>query len=221
MTNRENLFQKLQSTVFPSIQGCVHVATIASEAGCLGEVLTAELKDYGGNVKANACLLTEVLHKHGVRIVSGGTDSHLARVDISSKGLTGQQTQDALSENNITSNKNPIRFDSIKPSEWWGLSLDSSAGTTRGFGTKEFEIIGNLIPDIFDAQNANESPLAAIIEKSRTVLAKLIDEFLIYAHSSHGLRCKPDQLPAARCCSSEARDLGDHDRSRLDWLNSN
>ena len=123
----------------------------------------------------------QVLQKRGVRIVSGGTDTHVVLVDVSSKDLTGQQSQDALSEINITSNKNPIPFDSAKPSEWKGLRLGSSAGTTRGFGAKEFEVIGNLIADIFDAQVADETTRAAVIAKSRAVVAKLVADFPIYA----------------------------------------
>ena len=172
MTNREDLFKKLQPAVFPGVQGSAHLATIAGKAVCLGEALTDEFKTYGANVKANARLLAEVLQKRGVRIVSGGTDTHVVLVDVSSKDLTGQQSQDALSEINITSNKNPIPFDSAKPSEWKGLRLGSSAGTTRGFGAKEFEVIGNLIADIFDAQVADETTRAAVIAKSRAVVAK-------------------------------------------------
>ncbi|RII76812.1 serine hydroxymethyltransferase [Pseudomonas monteilii] len=181
MTNREDLFKKLQPAVFPGVQGSAHLATIAGKAVCLGEALSDEFKTYGANVKANARLLAEVLQKRGVRIVSGGTDTHVVLVDVSSKDLTGQQSQDALSEINITSNKNPIPFDSAKPSEWKGLRLGSSAGTTRGFGAKEFEVIGNLIADIFDAQTANEATRAAVIEKSRAVVAKLVADFPIYA----------------------------------------
>ncbi|MFK0092335.1 serine hydroxymethyltransferase [Pseudomonas sp. NPDC090592] len=181
MTNREDLFKKLQPAVFPGVQGSAHLATIAGKAVCLGEALSDEFKTYGANVKANARLLAEVLQKRGVRIVSGGTDTHVVLVDVSSKELTGQQSQDALSEINITSNKNPIPFDSAKPSEWKGLRLGSSAGTTRGFGAKEFEVIGNLIADIFDAQRADEATRAAVIEKSRAVVAKLVADFPIYA----------------------------------------
>ncbi|WP_137945950.1 serine hydroxymethyltransferase [Pseudomonas sp. 3PA37B6] len=181
MTNREDLFKKLQPAVFPGVQGSAHLATIAGKAVCLGEALTDEFKTYGANVKANARLLAEVLQKRGVRIVSGGTDTHVVLVDVSSKDLTGQQSQDALSEINSTSNKNPIPFDSAKPSEWKGLRLGSSAGTTRGFGAKEFEVIGNLIADIFDAQVADETTRAAVIAKSRAVVAKLVADFPIYA----------------------------------------
>ncbi|MGY2284475.1 serine hydroxymethyltransferase [Pseudomonas gingeri] len=181
LTNREDLFKKLQPAVFPGVQGSAHLATIAGKAVCLGEALTDEFKVYGANVKANARLLAEELTKRGIRIVSGGTDTHVVLVDVSSKGLTGQQSQDALSTINVTSNKNPIPFDSAKPSEWKGLRLGSSAGTTRGFGAAEFEVIGHLIADIFEAQTADEATRARVIARSKAVVAKLCAEFPIYA----------------------------------------
>jgi len=181
LTNREDLFKKLQPAVFPGVQGSAHLATIAGKAVCLGEALTDEFKAYGANVKANARLMAEVLQKRGVRIVSGGTDTHVVLVDVSSKDLTGQHAQDALSTINVTSNKNPIPFDSAKPSEWKGLRLGSSAGTTRGFGAAEFEIIANLIADIFEAQAADEATRSGVIERSKAVVADLCAEFPIYA----------------------------------------
>lgn len=181
MTNREDLFKKLQPAVFPGVQGSAHLATIAAKAVCLGEALSDEFKTYGANVQANARVLAKALQQRGVRIVSGGTDTHVVLLDVSSKGLTGQQAQDALSSINITSNKNPIPFDSARPSEWKGLRLGSSAGTTRGFGADEFAVIGSLIADIFDAQTADEATRAALIEKSRASVAGLCGEFPIYA----------------------------------------
>lgn len=181
MTNREDLFKKLQPAVFPGVQGSAHLATIAGKAVCLGEALSDEFKTYGANVQANARLLANVLQERGVRIVSGGTDTHVVLVDVSSKDLTGQKAQDALSAINITSNKNPIPFDSARPSEWKGLRLGSSAGTTRGFGADEFAVIGSLIADIFEAQAADEATRARVIEQSRATVARLCGEFPIYA----------------------------------------
>lgn len=181
MTNREDLFKKLQPAVFPGVQGSAHLATIAGKAVCLGEALSDDFKTYGANVQANARLLAKVLQDRGVRIVSGGTDTHVVLVDVSSKDLTGQQAQDALSAINITSNKNPIPFDSARPSEWKGLRLGSSAGTTRGFGADEFAVIGSLIADIFEAQAADEATRARVIEESRATVARLCGEFPIYA----------------------------------------
>ncbi len=181
LTDREDLFKLVQSAVFPGVQGSAHLSTIAGKAVCLGEALTDEFKTYGANVKANAHLLAETLQRRGVAIVSGGTDSHLVLVDVSSKGLTGQKAQDILGAVNVTSNKNPIPFDSAKPSEWKGLRLGSSAGTTRGFGKGEFEIIGNLITDLFEVAAANEDERKAVEDRARATVANLCAAFPIYA----------------------------------------
>lgn len=180
LTNREDLFKKIQSAVFPGVQGSAHLSTIACKAVCLGEALTEEFRSYAASVKANAQLLAEVLQKRGLTIVSGGTDSHLVLVDVSSKSLTGQQAQDILTNVNITSNKNPIPFDSTKPSEWKGLRLGSSAGTTRGFGPNEFTVIANLLADLFDANSQDESIRREIESNTRQAVAKLCAAFPIY-----------------------------------------
>jgi len=180
LTNREDFVKKFQSAVFPGVQGSAHLATIAGKAVCLGEALTDEFKQYGANVKANAQLLAKVLMDRGIGIVSGGTDTHLVLVDVSSKGLLGQQAQDLLYAVDITSNKNPIPFDSAKPSEWKGIRLGSSAGTTRGFGSAEFETIGNLIADVFDAEALSEPERAAVPGRVRDAVDALCKAFPIY-----------------------------------------
>lgn len=180
LTNREDFVKKFQSAVFPGVQGSAHLATIAGKAVCLGEALTDEFKRYGANVKANAQLLAKVLMDRGIGIVSGGTDTHLVLVDVSSKGLLGQQAQDLLYAVDITSNKNPIPFDSAKPSEWKGIRLGSSAGTTRGFGSVEFQAIGNLIADVFDAEALSEPERAAVHGRVRDAVDALCKAFPIY-----------------------------------------
>lgn len=180
LTNREDLFKKVQSAVFPGVQGSAHLSTIACKAVCLGEALTDEFRTYAANVKVNAKLLAEVLQRRGLEIVSGGTDSHLVLVDVSSKSLTGQQAQDILTNVNITSNKNPIPFDSAKPSEWKGLRLGSSAGTTRGFGVKEFAVIGNLLADLFEASSCDDSRRGAVEDRARAIVTEMCAAFPIY-----------------------------------------
>lgn len=179
--NREDFAKKLQAAVFPGVQGSAHLATIAGKAVALGEALTDEFKTYAANVKANAQLLAETLQARGVGIVSGGTDTHVVLVDVSTKGLTGQQAQDLLYAVDITSNKNPIPFDSAKPSEWKGLRLGSSAGTTRGFGTDEFTRIGTMIADLFDAAKADATVLEKTQARVRAEVAELCARFPIYA----------------------------------------
>lgn len=179
LSNREDLVKKLQAAVFPGVQGSAHLATIAGKAVALGEALTPEFKTYAANVKANASLLADTLIARGVGIVSGGTDTHVVLVDVSTKGLTGQQAQDVLYDVDITSNKNPIPFDSAKPSEWKGLRLGSSAGTTRGFGKVEFIAIANLIADVFEAVGTDR--LAETQERARNAVALICARHPIYA----------------------------------------
>ena len=150
LSNREDLFRRLQTGVFPGVQGSAHLQVIAAKAVCLGEALKPEFRAYGRRVLGNARTLANKLHERGFKIISGGTDTHLVLIDVSEKGLTGQQAQDILAEVNITSNKNPVPFDSPNPKKWAGLRLGTGAGTTRGFNAEEFRSIGDWIGDLFD-----------------------------------------------------------------------
>ncbi len=181
MTNREDLAKKIQSSVFPGVQGSAHLQVIAGKAVALGDALTDEFKTYARNVQANARTLASTLQERQVRIISGGTDTHLVLVDVSSKGLTGQQAQDLLGSAGITTNKNPIPFDSGKPSEWKGIRLGSAAGTTRGFGEKEFVEIANLIGDLFDAAHQDENRRNEVITRAGQHVQTLCDQFPTYA----------------------------------------
>lgn len=153
--------KKLQSAVFPGAQGSLHTQVLAAKAVCLGEALKPEFKIYGAQVKANAARLAATLIDRGIPLVSGGSDTHLVLLDLSGKGIGGQQAQDALAAANITSNKNPIPFDSPKPSEWVGLRLGVAAGTTRGFNEEEFATIGQWIADVIDAEAKGDGAATA------------------------------------------------------------
>lgn len=181
MTNREDLAKKIQTSVFPGVQGSAHLQVIAGKAVALGDALTDEFKTYARNVQANARILANALQDRQVRIVSGGTDTHLVLVDVSSRGLTGQQAQDLLGRAGITSNKNPIPFDSPKPSEWKGLRLGSAAGTTRGFGVAEFTVIATLIGDLFDAADMDEDRRDEVIARVGQSVQSLCERFPTYA----------------------------------------
>ena len=181
MTNREDLAKKIQSAVFPGVQGSAHLQVIAGKAVALGDALTDEFKTYARNVQSNARILASSLQERQVRIVSGGTDTHLVLVDVSSKGLSGQQAQDLLGRAGITTNKNPIPFDSAKPSEWKGIRLGSAAGTTRGFGGTEFAEIANLIGDLFEVANEDEKRREDVISKVGKRVQQLCDQFPTYA----------------------------------------
>ncbi len=137
--------KKLQSAIFPGVQGSLHSQIIAAKAVCLGEALGDDFKRYGRQVVANARSLAQVLSAHGVKLVSDGTDTHMVLLDLSNSGQNGQQVQDSLARVNITSNKNPIPFDSAKPSQWLGLRLGVAAATTRGLDNETFVQVGEII----------------------------------------------------------------------------
>jgi glycine hydroxymethyltransferase len=137
--------QKLQSAIFPGVQGSLHSQIIAAKAVCLGEALGDGFKRYGRAVVDNAQALAAALAAAGIRLVSGGTDTHMLLLDLSPQGLRGQQLQDSLAEVNLTSNKNPIPFDSAKPGEWAGLRLGVGAATTRGLQRDDFTLLGEII----------------------------------------------------------------------------
>ncbi|MDJ0957495.1 MAG: serine hydroxymethyltransferase [Arenicellales bacterium] len=171
--------KKLQSAIFPGVQGSLHTQVIAAKAVCLGEALQPDFKLYGRRVKANAIRLAGVLQARGIDVISGGTDTHLVLLDLSSKGITGQRAQDVLYAANITSNKNPIPYDSTRPSEWVGLRLGTGAATTRGFGEDEFEQVGNIIADLID--NVTGANLDDQITSAQHSVANLCGQFPIYS----------------------------------------
>jgi glycine hydroxymethyltransferase len=179
LAKEERWRRSLNSAIFPGVQGSLHTQVIAAKAVCLGEALEPEFKQYAQSVRANARTLAETLQSRGVRVVSGGTDTHIVLLDLAPRGLTGRQLQDILYRANITCNKNPIPFDSSRPSEWVGVRLGSSAGTTRGFGEAEFERIGHSIADLADAavdqRRANDAVAAA-----KDTVASICRRFAIY-----------------------------------------
>ena len=170
--------RKLQSAIFPGVQGSLHTQVIAAKAVCLGEALQPEFKLYGRRVKANAIRLAGTLKTRGIDVISGGTDTHLVLLDLSSRGITGQRAQDVLYTSNITSNKNPIPYDSTRPSDWVGLRLGTGAATTRGFDEDEFEQVGNIIADLVD--NATGANLDEQIASAQQSVAELCARFPIY-----------------------------------------
>lgn len=177
--SRDKQWEKpLQSAIFPGVQGSLHTQVIAAKAVCLGEALRDDFKVYGQQLKHNAHTLAATLQARGIGIVSGGTDTHLVLLDLRECGLTGQTVQDILGEANITSNKNPVPFDSPRPSAWGGLRLGAAAATTRGLQQEAFTALGNTIADLIDA--CNRSDRQAVIDRSRHTVADLCQRFPIY-----------------------------------------
>src|SRR5262249_3665810 len=150
LTNDEAIAKKVDSAVFPGLQGGPLMHVIAAKAVALGEALRPDFKVYAKSVVANAKALSESLKSKGLDIVSGGTDNHLMLVDLRPKRLTGKVAELALGRAHITCNKNGIPYDPEKPMVTSGVRLGTPAGTTRGFGVAEFRQIGDMIVEVLD-----------------------------------------------------------------------
>ncbi len=177
-----DLGKKINSAVFPGLQGGPLMHVIAAKAVAFGEALKPEFKLYARAVVENAKALAETLHAEGLDIVSGGTDTHLMLVDLRPKGAKGRAAERALDRANITCNKNAVPFDTEKPAITSGIRLGSPAGTTRGFGPGEFREIGKLIVEIVDVVAKNGEAGDAAAEASvRERVTALCKRFPIYA----------------------------------------
>ncbi len=166
LTNDEDLAKKINSAIFPGIQGGPLMHTIAAKAVAFGEALRPEFKDYAKAIVANTQALGEVLNKAGLDLVSGGTDTHLILVDLRPKKLTGKDSEAALGRAHITCNKNGVPFDTEKPMITSGIRLGAPAGTTRGFGLAEFREVGGLIVEVLDGLAKGGSEANGAIEAS-------------------------------------------------------
>ena len=180
LTNDEALAKKINSAVFPGNQGGPLMHVIAAKAVAFGEALDPSFKTYAGQVIANAQALAAVLKAGGLGIVSGGTDCHMVLVDLRPKGVTGKVAEIALERAGLTCNKNAIPNDPEKPFVTSGIRLGSSAGTTRGFGTAEFEQIGTLILRVLDALALSPEGDAEVEAAVRAEVRALCDAHPIY-----------------------------------------
>lgn len=181
LTNSKTLAKKINSAIFPGLQGGPLMHVIAAKAVAFMEALTPEFKKYGADVVKNAQALAETLVSGGLEIVSGGTDTHLLLVDLRPKGVTGKIAEEALGRANITCNKNGIPFDPEKPTVTSGVRLGSPAGTTRGFGVAEFQAVGRMIVDVLDGigrhGEENNGAVEATVKEQAQALCK---QFPIY-----------------------------------------
>jgi glycine hydroxymethyltransferase len=181
LTNEEDLAKKINSAIFPGLQGGPLMHVIAAKAVALHEALTPEFKNYAHAVVANAKAMAQPILAGGYKLVTGGTDNHLMLVDLTPKGLTGKAAEAALSRAHITCNKNGIPFDPQKPMVTSGIRLGSPAATSRGFGVAEFRKVGELIVETLDGLAANgEAGNAAVETKVRASVADLTRRFPIY-----------------------------------------
>ena len=181
LTNKEDLAKKFNSAVFPGMQGGPLMHVIAGKAVCFGEALQPSFKQYAQNVLDNARALAEVLVSRGCAVIAGGTDSHLVLVDLRPKGVSGKDAAETLELAHMTCNKNAIPYDPAKPAITSGIRLGTPAGTTRGFGVKEFQSIGHWVGDVLDAMaTQNAETLENVLNKTRRDVAALTAQFPVY-----------------------------------------
>jgi glycine hydroxymethyltransferase len=180
LTNDEDLAKKVRSALFPGIQGGPLMHVVAAKAVAFGEALRPEFKDYQRAVMANAKALASTLVEAGYAVVSGGTDTHLALIDLRPKGVKGAAAEETLEAAGITCNKNGVPFDPEKPTVTSGVRVGSPACTTRGFGVAEFREVGSLMAETLDGLAAGQSA-SAIAAGVRPKVNALTARFPIYA----------------------------------------
>ncbi len=181
LTDDAVLARRIDSAVFPGLQGSVHLSTVAAKAVCLGEALRPSFKVYARRVLENARALASSLAARDVDVLTGGTDTHLVLASVSGLGLTGARAEQALAAAGITCNKNPAPFDPPRPARWSGLRLGVCAGTTRGFGTGEFRLLADVIADLLHASRGEDALHEETVVSARARVAELCARFPIYA----------------------------------------
>lgn len=181
LTNDPDLSKKINSAVFPGMQGGPLMHVIAAKAVCFLEAATPDFADYSGQVIANARILGETLMDRGVSLITGGTDCHLLLVDLREKNVTGADAERYLEACGLTTNKNAIPFDPLPPAKSSGIRLGTPAGTSRGFGKSEFNTIGHLIADIIDAvATGNDHHISFVVDETSVAVAGLCDRHPVY-----------------------------------------
>ncbi|MCM8731485.1 serine hydroxymethyltransferase [Hephaestia sp. GCM10023244] len=180
-TDDEGIAKKINSAVFPGLQGGPLMHVIAAKAVAFGEALRPEFKGYAAAVVENAKVLASTLKERGANLVSGGTDTHLALVDLTPLGVTGRDADEALERSAITCNKNGIPNDPLPPVKTSGIRVGSPAGTTRGFGVAEFREIGNMVADVLEGlRTKGEAGDPQVEAEVRARVHALCERFPIY-----------------------------------------
>ena len=183
LTNNPDHAKKINSAVFPGLQGGPLMHVICAKAVAFGEALKPEFKNYIDSVVRNSKVLSDVMLERGLAVVSGGTDTHLVLVDLRPKKLTGKAAERSLENAGITCNKNGVPFDPESPFVTSGIRLGSPAGTSRGFGENEFREIGNLIGDVLDGLSQNPDDNSKVESEVKLKVKTLCDKFPIYSQA--------------------------------------
>lgn len=203
LANDPELQRKLDSSVFPGVQGSVILNAVAAKAVCLGEALRPEFKTYANAVLGNARTLAATLIERGVDVVTGGTDTPLTLVDLRLKNLTGAAASESLERARLTCNKNGVPGDAQPPTVTSGLRFGVSAGTTRGFGRTEFETVGHLIADVLEGLEGKTADQSRMEARVAAEVGAMTERFPIYGaagcDSGFEVRARPgSQSPNAR-----------------------
>ena len=183
LTNNPDHAKKINSAVFPGLQGGPLMHVICAKAVAFGEALKPEFKNYIDSVVRNSKVLSDVMLERGLAVVSGGTDTHLVLVDLRPKKLTGKAAERSLENAGITCNKNGVPFDPESPFVTSGIRLGSPAGTSRGFGENELREIGNLIGDVLDGLSQNPDDNSKVESEVKLKVKALCDKFPIYSQA--------------------------------------
>ncbi|MBC10984.1 MAG: serine hydroxymethyltransferase [Rickettsiales bacterium] len=181
LTNNESFAKKINSAVFPGLQGGPLMHVICAKAVAFGEALQPEFKNYIESVVQNSKTLSDIMLKRGLEVVSGGTDTHLVLVDLRPKQLTGKAAEKSLENAGITCNKNGVPFDPESPFVTSGIRLGTPAGTSRGFGVEEFKLVGNLIGDVLDGLSNNPDDNSLVENEVKQKVKSLCEKFPIYS----------------------------------------
>ena len=180
LTNNEEIYKKINSAVFPGLQGGPLMHVMAAKAVAFGEALKPEFIDYIKSVILNAKTLADILVQRGFRIVTGGTDSHIVWLDLSPKNLTGDKAEKLLEEVGIACNKNAIPYDPNPPKITSGLRFGTPAATSRGFNENDFNKVGHMIADVLDSLLKNEEERKEICNKINNSVRDLCSQYPIY-----------------------------------------
>ena len=180
LTNDEALIKKINSAVFPGLQGGPLMHVMAGKAVAFGEALKPEFQDYIKNVISNAKVLSSSLVHNGFKIVTGGTDSHIVWLDLTPKGITGDKAEKILEDVGIACNKNAIPYDPNPPKITSGLRFGTAAATSRGFNDRDFSEIGNMISEVLDNIHQNEDNQKKFISSMKTKVIDMCKKYPIY-----------------------------------------
>tara|TARA_Y100000588_G_scaffold30670_1_gene29822 strand:- start:3284 stop:4570 length:1287 start_codon:yes stop_codon:yes gene_type:complete len=180
LTNNEDIYKKINSAVFPGLQGGPLMHVMAAKAVSFGEALKPEFKEYSKNVILNAKILSETLVKRGFRIVTGGTDSHIVWLDLTPKNLTGDKAEKILEEVGLACNKNAIPYDPNPPKITSGLRFGTAAATSRGFNENDFRKVGEMISDMLDSLQFSEDEKRKVFDNTRKNILEMCNLYPIY-----------------------------------------